>query len=236
MPDHDTQQHGITSFALKIIAIVAMTFNHVAFIFGDALSFPVLCVFTAAGGITFPIMAFLLKEGYRHTRSVRNYALRLLVFAAIAQVPWFLFVGASANVLFTLLLGLLLLWLDDNMENRAGFGIAVLAVLAVSIACDWAIIGPLMILLFKRFEKRQGAVAFPVIVAMVSLGVIFGGSALILQTLEPLPSFLEAVVGCGASIILLRRYNGKRGKPLKYFFYVYYPAHLAILGILHLAI
>ena len=58
------------------------------------------------GGLTFPIMAYLLCEGYRHTSSVRRYAERLALFAVISQVPYSLLFGAQGNVLITLLNGL----------------------------------------------------------------------------------------------------------------------------------
>ena len=40
-------------------------------------------------------------------------------------------------------------------------------------------------------------------------------------------------LGNEAAGLLLCSYNGKRGRPLKWFFYVYYPAHIAILGVAH---
>lgn len=58
------------------------------------------------GGLTFPIMAYLLCEGYRHTSSVRRYAERLAVFAVVSQIPYSLLFGATGNVLITLLIGL----------------------------------------------------------------------------------------------------------------------------------
>ena len=62
------------------------------------------------GGLTFPIMAFLLVEGYRHTSNVARYARRLLVFALVAQVPFGMFLSPGLNVLFTLLVCLGLLY------------------------------------------------------------------------------------------------------------------------------
>ena len=80
-------QRGFTAFPLKVLAIAGMTCNHACYIYWDYLPPGILCALFALGGLTFPIMAFLLVEGYRHTSSVRRYGRRLLAFALVAQVP-----------------------------------------------------------------------------------------------------------------------------------------------------
>lgn len=70
------------------------------------------------GGLTFPIMAYLLCEGYQHTSSVRRYAERLAVFAVVSQIPYSLLFGATGNVLITLLIGLGMLWLVDRQRQN----------------------------------------------------------------------------------------------------------------------
>ncbi len=105
----------MTSFALKIIAIVSMFCDH----FGDAYigSFS---FFNLIGRIAFPIFAFQISEGFIHTKSIKKYFLRLGIFALISQIPFWLFVhkflgtnDLSLNVFFTLFLGLLGIYLYD---------------------------------------------------------------------------------------------------------------------------
>ena len=91
---------------LKVVAIMGMTCNHAAYVFAGHLPFVGECVLFAVGGVTFPVMAYLLVEGYRHTSNVKRYALRLAVFAAVSQIPYALYLALNANVLFTLLIGL----------------------------------------------------------------------------------------------------------------------------------
>ena len=63
------------------------------------------------GRIAFPVFAFLIAEGFLHTRNRMKYFLQLLGFAVVSEVPWYLLNGAdgSHNVLFTLALGVIAL-------------------------------------------------------------------------------------------------------------------------------
>ena len=42
---------------------------------------------------------------------------------------------------------------------------------------------------------------------------------------------LYPLLGCTATIPLLLAYNGSRGRPMKWLFYAYYPAHILVLGL-----
>lgn len=262
---------AITSFTLKVVAIVGMTCNHVANIFAMQLPGWATVALCSLGGLTFPIMAFLLGEGYRYTSNIRSYALRLAVFAALSQIPYSLLWGATANVLVTLLLGLGVLWAYDHMRKRALFFVVFAAVLVASAWCDWGIIGPLMIYLFYRLRREgaQRAVGLTMLVAALALGLPalegLSGEAL-LQTEAPVDALVQsllavggggggeglpvlvsytvndagtlvsslgalgyATIGFGLATVLLVNYNGRRGRPLKWLFYWYYPAHLLVL-------
>lgn len=221
---------SITAFALKVAAIVGMTCNHIANVFGGELPGGIMISLYSLGGLTFPIMAYLLCEGYRYTSSVRRYAERLAVFAAISQVPYSLLFGATGNVLITLLIGLGLLWLlDHKRQNPVLCALGLLVGLAISSLCDWGIIGPLMILLFRHFHDRPRGVALAMIVPFLGLGL----PALSWALGDPTPLSLGALgyytVGFGLATLLMLNYNGRRGRPLKWFFYGYYPGHLLAL-------
>ena len=163
---------SVTAFALKVAAIVGMTCNHIANVFGSELPEGAMVALYSLGGLTFPIMAYLLCEGYRHTSSVRRYAERLAVFAVVSQIPYSLLFGATGNVLITLLIGLGMLWLVDHQrQNLALCALGLLGGLAVSSFCDWGIIGPLMILLFWHFHDRPRGVALAMLVPFLGLGL-----------------------------------------------------------------
>lgn len=231
---------GVSSAALKWMAIVAMTCNHAGYIFYTHLPFEVRCVLIAVGGLTFPIMAYLLVEGYVHTSSLKRYALRLLVFALIAEVPFWFFLGHEGNVLFSLLGGLAVLWIMDNIEDRVLRPVAVLAIVVATWFCDWGGVGPVLVLLFYLLREHPWGIAaamvLPIALGLYSCAEPFM-NALAQGSWRNLPFVLYYALGNTAAIPLLYAYNGTRGAhPLKWLFYIYYPAHIAVLGFIYLAL
>lgn len=241
----------IDSFALKIIAIMAMTCNHVANVFGASLPSAMDFALYSLGGMTFPVMAFMLVEGYTHTSNLRNYALRLLAFGVVSQVPYSLLWGATPNVMFTLLAGLGILWLSDNANSRPAFVATLLASIILTAGFDWGGIGIVVIYCFKQWrdDKLGTLKTAGLLVAILVLSNLTASAAFSewLAQLAPNSSGFTnsnwfdfgilretgyAVLGCGCAGLLLNRYNGKRGRPLKWFFYAYYPAHLLVIWII----
>lgn len=300
---------GLSSFVLKAVAIVGMTANHAGYLFADQLPLWSSCVLIGLGGLTFPTMAFLLVEGYRRTSNVKRYAFRLGVFALVSQLPYGLFLADNGNVLFTLLIGLGVLYADEHMRNRGAFWTVAAAGALASLACDWGFIGVVVIVLFKKLgagpcpkggarpaeaptskaspasaatdnaetvsaavsaaapdtplaaapdasassspvahgaddavpallRTPLGAVAAPVLLVAIADGLPLLGELASSVTgsgdWSLLPFVLYPLVGCPATIPLLYAYRGRRGLPMKWFFYAYYPAHIAVLGVVHL--
>lgn len=209
-----------------------MSANHAAVVFGGLMPFWLYCVCWSLGGITFPVMAYVLVEGYRHTSNLRKYALRLGVFALLAQIPFWLFLGPEGNVLVTLLLGLGLLYLYDTLENRPVFWMIFALALVVGLFLDWGFLGLIMIVLFHRLPGRTSRVVIPVVVAVLGLGL--PALSLLLTTFDImyLPRVLYSFIGGLVAVSLLFAYNGQRGPSMKYFFYLYYPLHILALGLI----
>ena len=232
----------VSAFVLKVAAIVGMTACHVGVLFQDALPFAAHCACLALGGVTFPIMAFLVDEGYRHTSNVTRYAARLAVFALISQVPYGLFFDPvvlttdagtyqlpfTGNVLFTLLLGLGLVVGYERMRRRWLYWPLVVAAVAGSVVLDWGVVGPVMVLMCHVLTGRERRV-LPALLPVLATGLpaLFGVAA---GDLTCLPELLYEAVGGMAAIVLLSAYGGARGRSLKWFFYAYYPLHIAVLG------
>lgn len=226
---------GINAFTLKLIAIFGMTLDHIGIVFGEQLSlFPKIMLY-ALGGLTFPIMAYLLIEGYKHTSNFKRYALRLLLFAVLAQLPYMWAMQTiSLNVLFTLLLGLLTIYLHDHMKNRSAFKFLFLILCLVSAIMDWSLLGVPMVLLYHIVKGKWQRLIIPILptIALMLLQTALMFFIPEVSAEDTLPSLAFAVIGCSLTVPLLAKYNGHRGPSLKYLFYLYYPAHLVVLAVL----
>ena len=203
----------LDSFQLKCIAIVSMALDHTG-----AVLYPSQIWLRCLGRIAFPIFCFLIVEGFFHTHDVRRYMGRLGVFALISEIPYDLaFRGvpleyAHQNVFFTLLIGIgMMVLLERNREWPVKAVILLLAMwLAVLIRIDYNFRGVLLIFVFYIFhESRWLAVTAGGLWNFLYQGVIQKYGVL--------------------SVLPLALYNGERGRKMKYFFYIFYPAHLLLL-------
>ena len=203
----------LDSFQLKCIAIVSMALDHTG-----AVLYPSQIWLRCLGRIAFPIFCFLIVEGFFHTHDVRRYMGRLGVFALISKIPYDLaYRGvpleyAHQNVFFTLLIGIgMMVLLERNREWPVKAVILLLAMwLAVLIRSDYNFRGVLLIFVFYIFhESRWLAVTAGAFWNFLYQGVIQKYGLL--------------------SVFPLALYNGERGRKMKYFFYIFYPAHLLLL-------
>ena len=258
-----------TSFTLKLAAIICMTCNHAIWTIGAIIPQPLYTILYCLGGATYPIMAFMLVEGYRHTSNLPRYFGRLLLWAAIAEVPFYFFLaepqaGFIFNVLFTLAMGLALLWLHDN-THVAVFAVGLIAVLFLSKFCDWSYVGPVIVMsyfLLKAGPGRKGRrgtlitlcipALYCVSIALLNLNTYLGwGIAASRAFAYVLPDMLYGLVGACIATVLLCAYDGTLGRALakgssanrfnwntlvKWGFYAYYPLHIAVLGLISLAL
>lgn len=215
---------------LKLIAMVSMVFDHV----GD-MFFPDTDWMRMVGRIAMPIFAFCITEGYIHTRNKNKYLMRMGVFALISEVPFDLAfdgkVGLShQNIMLSFFLAILALMLfdlirgsKDEIKGRHSvwrtllgvLAVIAMAVLAFIVKADYTMFAVASVFLFYAFKDTNPFV-------------------------RPIPGVaflaLTRTVGyyctTGLSIIPLLLYNGKKGKGLKWLFYIFYPGHLLLLYVL----
>lgn len=204
----------MTGFQLKLLAMLAMTADHIGAVF-----FPEIPLLRWIGRLAMPVLCFFIGEGLRHTRSPQRYLLRLTGFALLSELPFDLaFYGGiewgHQNAYFTLALGLLALWAIQS-RGMEGWLLALTAALAAELlGCDYGMYGVLLILLLDRFHRARSEQ----LAAAALLNLAFFGLQTQILSLIALP--------------LLWLYNGKRGRDDRRLFYLYYPAHLCVLGIL----
>ena len=160
----------IDGAVLKYTAVLAMLTDHIAYTAGfySVMDETVYTLMRAAGRISFPLFCYLLTEGFRHTKDVRGYALRLAAGAVISEVPYDLcFFGRvwapqSQNVFFTLLISLIMLLVLNGIREPYGVllwlkrGLAVLLACAVSEAVrgDYGWEGPVITAAFFFLRLR----------------------------------------------------------------------------------
>lgn len=218
--------------ALKIIAIVTMLIDHIGAMIIEPgflsqysaemiLNTPELhqlyvfdMVLRRVGRIAFPIFCFLLVEGFLHTRNVKKYALRLLVFCFISEIPFDLGVFGTwfnpdyQNVFFTLLLGLIaLIGMEKYQESSWKQALVLLGCCgaAILLKTDYDAFGVFFIVLLYLLRDNK------------KMRTILGCISVSWEITAPL------------AFIPITMYDGTRGKwNLKYIFYAFYPVHILL--------
>lgn len=219
----------LSGSVLKLMAVILMLIDHAGVVI--AARCPMVDVLTLfgrtrnlyeimrfLGRMAFPLFAFLLVEGFLHTRNKLRYALRLGVCALLSEIPFDLAIYTRLwnwqhqNVFFTLLFGFLGLWALEAFRGKGWrqlLSLVALFSLALFSRCDYGLKGYCFILLLYLLREA------------------------------PVP---RAVVGCGClsstwhgglAFVPIAFYNGRRGfirnRFLQYAFYLFYPAHLLLL-------
>ena len=176
------------------------------------------------GRISFPIFCFLLIEGYLHTKNKWKYLSRMFTFALISEVFFdyavygSIFYLQSQNIFFELTLGILLMIATDFIESKS-CNFYMKNLMTVAIWCLGMLAG-------EKLGFDYG------MYGILSIGILYlFRSVRELQILAGAISFcweLPAPIG----IVISYFYNGKRGSQNKYFFYAFYPLHLALFGLI----
>lgn len=229
---------------LKLIAILAMTVDHIAdLLFPGFPSHPIAITLHIIGRLTAPIMWFFVCEGFHYTKNLRRYLLRMLVFAIISHfaycfafgirfVPFSDGIFNQTSVIWPLFWAIVALWLIHSapMLRTWQKWLLILLINLVTFPSDWSCIAVMAIVSMYdnrgNLKKQIGSMMFWVVIyALVSFFFV---------------NKLYAVIQLGVILVypLLRQYNGQKGSAtwMKWFFYLYYPAHLILVGLIRLAL
>ena len=238
------RQKGLTKTQLQYIAIIAMVIDHTAWGFVEFYS-PLGQIMHTIGRLTLPIMCFFIAEGFRHTTNLKMYIGRMASFAVISIIPFYIFFheeyGYRQNIIFDLLLALLTLTVTESKQlgrwvKAALIGVIILTSMAIG---GWVLLPTCYVLIFyygKNFRQKEK---------------LFCGTTCLMEVLVVVAILLNQrwnfmsydwepyqwiyFLGFMLALIPLYFYNGQKGrggKFNKWFFYVFYPAHMIILGVL----
>ncbi len=228
--------------ALKLIAAVSMVIDHVGLMF-----FPANPIFRIIGRLAFPIFAFMIAESARYTRNKLKHFLTMFSLAVICQIVYYFFDNGSLYmcVLVTFSIATLLIYIlqqfkrvlfdkDARLIDKLFFGAlfagGVIATYFLNniITIDYGFMGCITPVLASLFDLRNTD-------APESLKRF---DTVTLRTVSMIPALIGLMIingtfiqpFCIFAIPILLLYSGKRGTAkLKYFFYIFYPLHLALL-------
>lgn len=207
------------------------------------------------GRTAFPIFVFLLVEGFFHTHSRKKYFGRLMLFGLLSEIPYDLafyaepVYGNSQNVFWTLGIGFFVIWGLEELygryasgwklikkngmgyrlgswegRGRAYYQMAACLLAVILIFTGWFTAGVL--------RTDYGGYGVLLIVLFY-----FGKHAKVRPALTCLAGYLLFLwePWCLGGFLLILFYNGTRkpsGKGFRYFFYLFYPVHLLIFGLI----
>ena len=237
----------MSSFVIKLIAIISMIIDHSGAVFALHIGFRIV------GRIAFPLFVFLIAEGCRHTRSMEKYMLRLGVFALLSEIPFDLAFNQiynqplcidffnDTNIFYTLWLGVFCVYCFQQINEicsqkiRYVQGLWVLmplVLLAAMSAAEWlgsdyGGIGVIFIFLtavVSRYRFIQLAV-----ITLFMFVLYF--PAVQATNFAAVPVLMLA--GSLLAVIVVALANGKRGPAVKWLFYWTYPGHLLLFALIN---
>ena len=222
----------MSSFVLKLIAIVSMLFDHSGYLIFGGFS-----AFNFIGRFAFPLFAFQLTEGYSHTKNLKKYFLRLFLFALISQIPFLLFRmnlvenAFYLNIFFTLLLGLTTILIYDKNKFLGVISFLFIATIAELLKCDYGAFGISIIFIFYAFKNNK------ILMNLFFIFIVFAKylfNLILSFNTVYFYAYLLLCIFTMLSLIFINLYNGKEGKKIKYLLYSFYPLHLLVLYFLNL--
>ena len=242
----------LDSNSIKLIAIIAMTIDHIAWlVFAGYPKEFIPMAMHVLGRITCPIMCYFIAEGYHYTKNVSRYTNRLFAFAVISHfayvfasmdfIDWKSFIpfyyGSVLNqtsVMWSLAWGLVMLRVanSNQISSQVLKTVLITFICIISFPSDWSCIASLCVLAFGTNRgKFKSQMLWLVFFVAIYAAVYF-------FSIDKLYGLLQMAVVL--SIPILMMYNGQRGKDqtsnafIKWAFYIYYPLHLFIIGLVRL--
>lgn len=240
----ETKKQGLNSNQIKLVAIIAMTVDHLTWTFFPGYNTEwYVILLHVIGRLTAPIMWYFIAEGFHYTRNIKKYAIRLFALAVISHFAYNFCFGNSfipfknhtafnqTGVVWSLAWGLVLLYISEKTDWKPWLKILfTILICVITFPSDWSCIATMSILYIGanrgNFKKQ-----------MLALMIwSFFYAAVYFFFINKVYAFIQ--LGTCLTIPILKIYNGQRGswKGMGKLFYAYYPAHLVICGIVRIAL
>lgn len=244
-----TMKRILSANSIKLIAIIAMTLDHIAWVLFPGYSNDVIpMVLHIIGRITCPIMCYFVAEGYHYSKNISRYTRRLFLFSLISHFAYVFFSGNfvdwksfipfyygeilnQTSVMWSLAWGLVMLRVANCPKMKEPLKcILIIAICVITLPSDWSCIASLCILAIgtNRENLKKQMLWMVFYVALYAVVYFF--------VLDKVYGLLQMAVILAIPVIAM--YNGKLGanptlnKIIKYAFYLYYPLHLFVLGLI----
>lgn len=223
------KKFGLTGNQLKIMALVFMTVDHIGLIL-----LPEYLILRIIGRMAFPIFAYMVAEGCRHTKSMGRYLGLMAGFAVVSQTVEFLATGSLYQSIFaTFSLSILMVWLLQRATEKKTPGTWLAVLGGVALVAFLTRVLPILL------SGTDYGVDYSFWGVMLPVVIYFGKdrwrklglAAIVLLLLARESHWIQYLALL--TLPLLALYNGQRGKwKVKYLFYIYYPVHLAVLHLI----
>lgn len=235
-----------TSFSLHVMAMLFMLCDHLwgTIVRGNDW-------LTCIGRVSFPLFAFMIVEGYFHTKNLKNYVHRLLLFAVLSEIPFNLAMGSRIiypihqNILWCFLMAIGLIHWNEKVKEKqiwkrvlvgmASVGIGYMAGLITFV--DFYQAGVLTVLVFYFFRGNKVWCCLGQLLCLYYINFeMLGGLAYEINILGQ-TQFIARQGFALLALLPIWLYRGKQGyhcKLLQYGYYAFYPLHLLILGMIKL--
>ena len=239
------KRFDLSAAALHILAMALMLCDHLW-----ATLLPAQEWLTCVGRLAFPMFAFMAVEGYFHTRSFKRYALRMLVFALLSEIPFDLMYGGAwfypvhQNVIWTLLIGLLGIRAMEAVREKGKTWLYVLTCVGVTVLSaalgtlgmvDYYGAGVLTVFVFYFFHGREWWKLLGQILALYWINVRMLGGQVYPMTILGMDVELSQQGLALLALVPIWLYRGRQGhhsKAFQYACYAFYPVHMLILALI----
>lgn len=236
-------KRSLNSNQIKLIAIIAMTIDHLTWVlFPGTQHIWYVYLLHVMGRLTAPIMWFFLAEGCHYTRDMGKYIWRLFLFAVISHFAYDFAFGIpflplstgvfnQTSVMWSLAWAAVLIHIcRQEMIPQWAKIISILVICLISFPSDWSSIAVMCPFFLYSHRGRFTLQAADIVIWSFLYSVVY------VIFLDRWYGILQMFTFL--TIPILSRYNGERGrwKGMKWLFYIYYPAHLVLIGILRTAL